>query len=278
MSLKNFLTASVVTCITLTLAACKKEAPVIQYGPRTETGTLVKADLSLVRRGTHKLVVPGSMTIFLESRTTNLSDYEGQIVSVDGTLEPNTAPETTPVLVVESIKGLDENVDLHRFEVPELNLRIGIPVGWEGSIENHIARFRMADETEPLLSIRRMSGSSLPPGGTMMFIKNRRTTRINADGGSADIFILDKDTVIVLHFDPSLQSKIQSKDDADIVAAQFERSLSSISFLGDKETPNVSTGSGSGMMCGGAAGILCPEGSFCDITDFDTRSGQCKKR
>lgn len=268
-------------CFTLvaTLSACTKK-PVDQapLGPLSVTGTLVKAGQSLVRRGTHELIIGGKLMYYVESRTENLSDFEGQTVSVQGNLEANSTPEELPVLVIQTIKGLDQNVDLHRFEVPELNLRLGIPVGWQGSIADHTAMFMMPDEAQPLLTIRRMSGSTLPPGGSPLYIRNRRTTRITAGGGASDISILDKDTVILLHFDPALQKSIKSKEDGDIVNAQFERVLSSITFLSDKEATVVITGSGSGLSCGGVSGTVCPAGSFCDITDFSARSGQCKSR
>ncbi len=274
----RLLSFTLVIPVALAFAGCKKDGPVVQYGPTTATGTLVTAEQSLTRRGTHKLIIGGKLTYFVESRTENLSDYEGQVVSVGGTLEPNSTPEELPVLIIETIKGLDQNVDLRRFEVPELNLRIGIPVGWQGSIKDHVAMFMMPDETDPLLTIRRMSGSSLPPGGSPLYIKNRRTTRIPLDGGASEIYILDKDTVIHMHFDPALQKSIRTKEDGDIVNAQFERVLSSVSFLSDRETTTVVSGSGSGLPCGGTAGNRCPTGSFCDVTNFETRTGQCKAR
>jgi len=274
----HYLLLIIVAPTILLLSSCKKQAPIVQYGPATATGTLIKAGQSLVRRGTHKLMINGSMAYYVESRKENLSDYEGQTVSVEGILEPNATSEDEAVLVVERIKGLDQNIDLRRFEVPELNLRIGIPASWKGSIKDHVAQFMMSDETNPLLTIRRMSGSTLPPGGTALYIKNRRTTRIDQSGGVVEIYILDKDTVILFRLDPSTQKMIVTKDNADIVMAQFERSLSTISFLSDKEVTVQTTGTGSGLTCGGHEGILCPEGYFCNVTNVELRSGQCKSR
>ena len=40
---------------------------------------------------------------------------------------------------------------------------------------------------------------------------------------------------------------------------------------------SVSSGSGSinGMPCGGPAGILCPDGKYCDIYDIESDIGRC---
>ena len=215
---------------------------------------------------------------YVESRTENLADYEGQTVAIEGMLEANTTNADLPVLVAEKIKGLDQNADLRRFEIPDLNLRVGIPVGWNGAIREHVASFLLEGETEPLLSIRRMSGSTLPPGGTLLFIKNRRTTRISLGGGASDVYILDKDTVIHLYFDPAKQESIRTKEDSEIVNAQFERVLSSITFMNEKSLTTQNSGTGAGLPCGGVAGQRCPSGTFCDVKDIVTKTGVCKTR
>ncbi len=275
----KFLTLTTALAATITLGACTKDdGPKIDYGPTSATGTLIKAENSLVRRGSHILVVENVKKYFVESRTQNMADLEGQTVYVQGTLEANTSKSDLPVLVAESVKRSHGDEDLHRFEIPTLNIRIGVPQTWEGSIKNKVATFMLPGETNPLLTIRLMSGTTLPPGGTSIFIKNRRGTRIEGQGNSEDVYILEKDTVIELHFDPAMQQQLKTEEDGAVVASQFERALGTLSFLTDKESITQVTGSGAGTPCGGAAGILCGAGYFCNITDLENQIGQCKAR
>lgn len=275
----KFLTLVAAITTATTLSACTKdEGPHIAYGPTSATGTLIKAENSLVRRGSHILMVESEKKFFVESRSQNLSELEGQTVFVQGILEPNTSKDELPVLVAETVKRSHGDEDLHRFEIPTLNIRIGVPQTWEGSIKNKVATFMMPGETNPLLTIRLMSGTTLPPGGTSLFIKNRRATSIEGQGKSRDVYILEKDTVIELHFDPAMQEQLTTEEAGAVVASQFERALGTLSFLTDKESVTQVTGSGAGTPCGGAAGVLCGTGYFCNITDLENQIGQCKAR
>lgn len=263
----------------LLLAACSNGNGVThEFGPASATGTLIHSDVSLLRRGTHALVIDGETKYYVESRTQNLSDYEGRTVYVEGKLEANIEGEEIPVLIVEKVTGPNQNEDLRRFEIPALNLRLGIPMSWKGSIEGGVASFVTSDGTAALMTIRLLSGSSLPPGGTTFYVKNRPSTRTNGTEGSSDILILERGTIVSLRFDPSTQTQLTTEEERDILVAQFERVLGTISFIADKEVPATATGSSLSTPCGGTAGIVCPSGSFCDITDFENRIGQCRKR
>ncbi|MBP7114053.1 MAG: hypothetical protein KBA40_01220 [Candidatus Peribacteraceae bacterium] len=275
----KFLTLSAAILTISLLGACTRdEGPGIAYGPTSATGTLIQAENSLIRRGSHILVVDGEKKYFVESRTQNMSDLEGQTVFIDGTLEQNSVKTELPVLVATTVKRSFGDEDLHRFEIPTLNIRLGVPQTWAGSIKNKVATFMLPGESLPILTIRLMSGSTLPPGGTAIFVKNRRGTRIDAQGNAADVFILEKDSVIELHFDPATQEQLKTEEDGAIVASQFERAISTISFLTDKDVTTPTSGSGAGTLCGGAAGILCGAGYFCNITDIEHQIGQCKER
>lgn len=269
--------ATVVAAVSL--ASCKGEpVSTVQYGPTTATGTLIKADVDLVRRGTHILMVDSVKTYYVESRTHNLTQLEGQTISVQGNLEPNTIKAELPVLVADTISGGVGDEDLHRYEIPSLNIRLGAPKTWTAEIVGAVATFRLPGESDPLLAIRRLSGSTLPPGGTQMYIKNRKGTRIASGGGMVDAYILEKDTLIQLHFDPATQKQVKTPEHGALLGAEFERVMSTISFLTDKELVPTQTGTGASTICGGSAGLLCPSGSFCNITNFETREGTCKKR
>lgn len=273
---RRIFAASALTIAFITVSGCKKQNdPGIPYGPMTATGILIRADVSLIRRGSHALVIGEKTVFYVESRTQNLSDFEGLTVNVSGTLEKNADEADLPVLVAESMKGPTENEDMRRFEAPFLNLRLGVPESWKGSIKDGTASFRLEGEAEPLMTIRQMSGTTLPPGNPL-FIKNRRTTRLDTEQGS-DLYILEKATVIHIHFDAATQKQLTTKEEADIVTAQFQRVLSAISFITDREAATPSTSSGSSTVCGGVAGIVCEAGFFCNITDFETRIGICKR-
>lgn len=270
--------AAVIITSSATLASCGDEAATVSYGPVTATGTLIRADVSLVRRGTHLLIIDEQPTYFVESRTQNMTELEGYVVFVDGELRPNTPASELPVLLATTVKRSHGDEDMKRFEIPALNIRLGVPETWEASLQKSIATFRLSGEASPLLTIRLFSGSSLPPGGTPLYVKNRASTKFDREGEGAEVYILEKSTVIHLYFDPASQDQIGSADAAKVLAAQFDRILGSLSFITDKALQPVSTGSGSGMPCGGSAGIVCPQGSYCNITDPVERIGQCRAR
>lgn len=273
----NFLTVIPFLIISVSFASCTKKNDPTSYGPLSATGTLIRAENSLVRRGSHILVVKGEKKYFVESRTQNMSALEGQTVYVQGTLEANTTPDL-PVIMAESVKRSFGDEDLHRFEIPALNLRIGVPQTWAGTVQKTTATFLLPGETTPLLTIRRLSGSTLPPGGSPIFIKNRRGTRLAGQGNASVVYVLEKDSILEFHFDPVLQQQLITEEDGAIVASQFERALSTITFLTDKDVVTPVSGSGAGMACGGGGGVLCAAGYFCNITDLANQAGRCKKR
>ncbi len=275
----TFLTLTLPIMTVVIVSACTKDVvPVTTYGPLSATGTLIKAENSLIRRGTHILIVESEKKYYVESRTQNMTEFEGQTVNIEGALEANTSKSDLPVIVAMSVKRSHGDEDLHRFEIPSLNLRIGVPQTWAGFIKNNTATFTLPGEENPLLTIRLMSGTTLPPGGSSIFLKNRRGTRISGQGNVSDIYILEKDSLIEVHFDPTSQKRLASEEDTAIIASQFERALGTISFLTDKETATKTTESGAVTTCGGAGGVLCPSGYFCNITDLTNQVGQCKER
>ena len=276
---KLVLRAGTLVC-TIILVSCQAKSPEthLSYGPRTATGTLLKAEVSLVRRGTHLLRLPDGEKLYVESRTTNLSEFEGQMIVVSGSIEANIEGEL-PVLVADSVRRITGSDGLKRWEIPALNLMIRTPETWKGAIEKNIARFALEGEERSLLLVRLYSGSSLPPGNSF-YIRNRRATRTDPDESVVqEVYILEKGTVIALQFDPSSQRAVTNPDEAELLEAQFEQVLSDLTFLSDQKGREIQAGSGSSMMpCGGIAGILCPTGSYCDITDPEAGVGRCRNR
>jgi hypothetical protein len=61
------------------------------------------------------------------------------------------------------------------------------------------------------------------------------------------------------------------------VVFSSDASSSSSSLSQGSSLSAAATGSGAGLPCGGTAGILCPGGFYCDITDVANNVGRCKK-
>lgn len=256
----------------------KKPISTRPLGPTTATGTLIGADVSLIRRGTHVLVVDGERAFYVESRTQNLQEFEGQTVTVEGNLAKNTVQDELYVLEATSVKRSHGDDDLKRWDIPAIGIHLNAPVAWTPSIQGSTANFMLLGETVPLLTIKLVSGSTLPPG-TSMYISNRRTTRVDGEAEDTEVFILEKSSIISLQFSPSSQNQVTRPEEAQVLRAQFDRMLSDITFLIDKKLPSTQTGGTmGGTACGGTAGILCPAGFYCDINDPVNRIGQCKAR
>lgn len=260
------------------LGACTKDHPTIPYGPLTATGTLLPTDVSLVRRGTHLLSVNGKSEFYVESRSQNLQEFEGQTVTVEGILEPNTGKNDLPVVLLTSVKRAYGDEGLHIWNIPALNVRIIAPDNWQGKIEKGVATFSLPGESSSLLTVQHLSGSTLPQGSSF-YIKNRRATRTEDSLSTVqEIFVLEKDSIISFVFDPSTQESLETADEGKIAEAQFERLIADIVFLSDEKFTQQVTGSGSGTPCGGPAGLLCPGGYYCDINDAAMQIGKCRKR
>ncbi len=259
------------------LSACTHGNPTtVRTGPGSATGVVIPVDVSLVRRGTHALVINGKTQFYLESKKENLQAYEGQTVFVRGTLESNFRSEDLPVMIVEFVNTAYGHEPLHAWEVPALNLSINAPETWDAKIEKGIVSFSLKNETSPLLTVSLTSSGSLPPG-TSLYVAGHRGVRTTTEKNvSQDVFIEDNGSVIHLHFDASTQTSVKRVEEGQILLSQFENLLSSLKFLTDQSSSSQLTGTGSETPCGGIAGVLCPSGYFCDITDPQENIGQCR--
>lgn len=269
----------IAACAGIVIFSACKQSPVTTYvyGPTTATGTVMRADVSLVRRGTHALTMNDSKVYFLESKTVDLRSFEGQTVSVSGTLEPNATDNDLPVLVVTLAQRVIGKEDLHVWEIPVLGIRLSAPLSWGGDIRNAQATFGLSGEGRPLLIIERSSGAVLPEG-IPLYIQNRRGVEVRDGTIAKQVYILEDGMILRLRFDPSSSDRVRTLEEGEILLAQFEALLSSIRFIKDGGTQPILTGSGSGAPCGGPAGILCPAGSYCNILDPVNQVGKCKTR
>jgi len=251
----------------------------IEYGPKALTGVLLKADVSLTRRGTHILAMSETDVVYVESKTVNLTPLEGQTVFITGNLEPNIRPSDRPVLIVETATPAFTIAAVKKWDIPALKASLEAPAHWKGTVSGETATFTIGESAESLLVIRGNSGSGLPPGKTF-FLGSRQGSRLQT-GTAQDVYIKDKGMILHLHFDAAFQEGISRLEDTALLADQFEKLIKSITFFGDPVTSSASrTGSGSvgGIVCGGIAGVLCPSGYFCEITNTTVGEGVCRKR
>jgi hypothetical protein len=254
------------------------ENPAVDYGPRSATGILLKADVSLTRRGTHILSINGKSEFYAESKTVNLAALENQTVFIVGDLQPNTRAADLPVLIVESIQPAFTVFAVKKWEMPALNISFDAPSHWQGSVKGMDANFRVGSSDTSILIVNGASGSSLPPGKTF-FVGSGQGSRLTS-GTAQDVYLQEKKIIIHFHFDAAFQEGVERLEDSALLTQQFERLLKSIAFLSDPKSSSSKAGSGSTMnlVCGGPAGVLCESGYYCEITDAALQAGVCRKR
>ncbi len=261
------------------LSACTK-TPVNQppLGPISATGTLIPAEVSLLRRGTHLLLINGKKMYYVESKTEDLLSAEGQTVHVEGIAESNTSKDDLPVLVLSKLTSVNGESGLHIWNIPALDIRIQTPSGWAGTIQKNVASFLLPGESTPLMVITASESTTLPTNGTPYYLSGHRAVRIDSDAGSGktDVLVQGKDFILQLHFDASTQTSLERAEDAKLVMSEFEYTLSSLQFLSDKTENTTGSGSDITTPCGGEANVLCPQGSFCDIVDPVMKIGKCR--
>ncbi|TSC79663.1 MAG: hypothetical protein G01um101425_594 [Candidatus Peregrinibacteria bacterium Gr01-1014_25] len=267
--------AVLIVMAVLLLAGCHKDRQPLPVGPVTATGSLRTAPLSLERRGTHILTIDGEETYFVESKHLNLRSFEGRAVAIHGRLEANIDPDALPVLVVERIDAAP--ADDHVVNVAPLHMKLSVPRDWlQGTGTASGTRFAMADGTVVLVVIK--EHGALPSKGDTLVIAGRKAARILGDRGREDIVIAMPNGILRLSLTPPLSGAYQT----DWHAA-FTHLLSTIAFTATPSSASGSmipaSGSGAtGTPCGGPAGILCPAGSYCQVTDRAANIGVCTKK
>ena len=298
--------------LSLLLAGCGKNAEFpIPQGIQTIRAILKPVAFSLKRRGTHALIAPdGKMAAYAESTAVNLHVLEGREVELQGIFEKNSDPAALPVFVVQKVLNGGDDA-LRAWTIPVLRLSINVPRNWKGSIQGSSANFTASGFTAPALTITQKQTPSANPeslygpaalpdsaaAGEPLVVGLRKAVAhtddvrhswivrvtVPASGGS--------DTVFTFSFDAHLTDEQQRASFTDILATvQFSsaggssRSPSSGSMTSSSADAAGSSGSvfsraaGDGAPCGGSAGILCPKGLFCKISDTESESGICTKR
>ncbi len=265
---------AILSCAVLLVACRDTVLPDLPSGEQTLTGILRAAELSATRRGSHQIEQNGVNVYYAESSLVNLREYLGKRVTLRGTFEHNTDPEDLPVLVVESIVDVEESQKVHTLS--GMSVRLSAPVEWELLEREGKYQFRLSDDEEdPLLVLWEEEGVDLPEGGVPVVVDATRATRLIDDLSNTQIIIV-KRTGKLLHMRFSPGKRLT----ADRLNEDFVALLKSVELLdaGSGSSSSVSgTGGVLGVPCGGTAGILCPEGQFCDIQNVDENIGRCRK-
>lgn len=263
--------SSILLCVLL--SACgQKPQQQLPAGNFSFTGSLVQAELSLSRRGTHILRQDGHDAYYVESTKVNLRDFQGMDVVVTGHLEQNTDPTAQPVIVADTV--LLVQVPSRTWVIESLNMTFNAPLQWNGTVFTDGLSFSETGSSVSILKMYKASIAQLPTG-TPLIVGGQGAVKVDIASGEV-IYVQNGGAIIAIQATPSLtvSTSVERQD--------FERVLQSISFSGGSSSSfgsgaMIPTGSGSlnGNACGGVAGILCPAGSYCEITDRGTGVGVC---
>ena len=282
---------------TLFVAACSSPES-LPVGEQTVKGTLTRVGISLTRRGTHVLTVDERHAYYVESTTVSLLPFEKRSVTLRGTFEPNIDARDLPVLVVSDIVG-GEQEKLRAWAMPALGITVELPRSWEGDVTASQAEFTASGSSLPALRIAREETKNLPFDFTTMTASGSAMTLMPLTLNTRKAVMIayaDQPLVIVtvalegaanagkvLAFSFRLPADVVT-DEAR--AAERDRVLTYMRTLkfsvasSSRAATAPSTGTGAsaeGKPCGGPAGILCPMGYFCRVTDLATDIGTCKR-
>ncbi len=251
------------------LNGCTKEPEVVlPTGPQTLSGALSPVDLSLTRRGTDVLRQNGRDVYYVESSVVNLRSFEGMDVTITGTLEINSDPKALPVLVATDVRRIEQ--PSHPWSVPALKLTFSAPLAWNGEVFDDGIKFTETGSISPLLTIYKSSFSTLPTG-TPLVVGGQRAVRVMTASGTV-VYIQNGSQIVAITIDQTLNDPAKKEPVQSVLQL-----LKTIVFTSNASS-TLSSGSGSlsGTPCGGPAGILCEQGSYCAVTDTTIGSGICR--
>jgi len=258
--------------LALLLVSCGdgNELSPLPEGEQTVTGILELTELSFVRRGTHMLYMDGVPVYYVESKVVNLSAHEGKSVELTGTLERNTDKNDIPVLVVTSLKSNKEK--LVDWKVPGSKIKFQVPSEIRGVRSSSELHFFIEGQDKPVLTVYLQKDSPLPEGIGISVDGQQAVRVINEEQNSESVYIGDDISHVVFMFTP--------REDADLLELRsIWLSLLRSIELSDVTNPlpdNGVTGTGSVIPCGGTAGVLCPAGYYCEVTDITEGFGRCR--
>lgn len=260
----------------LLLTACTRQPlppPMLPTGMQTMTGTLLPAEISTLRRGSHLLTSAGQRLCFVESTTVNLRSFEGKEVVIRGIFEPNSDPALLPVLVTQDVTAVQQETT--PLSLPAFGLHGIIPRSWITATQGNTVILLLEGTTTPLVRVTRQEQTSLPATGVPFLIAGHYAVRQTSSDTQEEVISIEReDGLIVLTFTPA-----EDSNDPDLLRAQWNRLLTSLSFTqpaGTQSSSADAAASATGQPCGGTAGILCPAGQYCAITDMAENIGRCR--
>ena len=178
--------------------------------------------------------------------------------------------------------------------IAALNVSLAVPRSWHAEIKGTQATFTTSGSSFPALIVRKesvedlpfnfhtLAGSSATLHLTPLVISGKKAVRVVQDPAGSEaihIEIPSTENVLTLSFpspvlvDAALASKILQSLHLSAVHTSSPGKMSAQGSL-----PGTSSGpSAEGKPCGGPAGILCPGGYFCQVTDPAEDIGICKK-
>lgn len=260
-------------CITVLLAACGTDALPIPESPQTLSGSLLPADISFARRGTHILTLADQSEVYVESPIVNLRRYAGRSLTVRGAYETNLDPSLPPVLVVQEVLQAEDVSRVWSSDALRISLRI--PSAWGVMEAGQRVEFLPSGSLTAVVGI---SASADPlPVGTPIVIDQRKAVRaIDPNTGRQTVIIERGSDRVVLTFTPEAYTGDQEALRTEWLSLLQTINLSNIATSVSSVAP-TGTGSVSGAPCGGSAGVLCPAGHYCEINDTTNNIGVCKK-
>lgn len=281
----------VTLCLTpLLLSACGKKPPVLPTGVQTVHAEVEPVPFSLKRRGTHQLLKNGKVFAYAESTTISLHDVVGKEADLVGVYELNTDPTDFPVLVVQEIRG-QTVTKLKAWSIPSLSVSVELPSAWKGDIKAGTAEYSASGSLMLRITQRTAATVVSSEGGSDSFLvglrtahaeldtaASRWTVRVTGDKTGPDtIFAFTLNPVAPLDQQQQLFRRILNTVRFGTVASVTSKSSATgtVSSSGDAAMSAVG---GAGTPCGGPAGILCPAGYSCVITEAGSDSGTCRKR
>lgn len=241
---------------------------VIPEGAQTLTGVLLPVQISLSRRGTHELMQHGQEVALVESSTVNLRQMEGVDVIVVGHFERNTDPAALPVLIASGVTLA--SVRMHTVDLSGIGLSLDVPPEWNPQYLQEGIRFASSGSS---IFIAISTGSLVPlPTTNRMTVGGRPAVLVSSSGAST-LSIHNGSYMILFEFADSIPGG----------NALILRIIRSIHFTTPSSVTSImSVGTGTaipssdGAPCGGSAGLLCPSGSYCAVTDTVTNIGRCR--
>ena len=267
----------------------QKPHMILPQGEQHVSGILKPIPLSATIRGTHILEVDGKPLSFVESESTSLLPFEGLPVTVTGTFEENIDTDLLPVLIATDIRM--KALALKQWNQKALGITVSVPEVWSGEESSDELAFTSAGSPGYALTINKDLSDELP-SGTAFTVSGKRAVRIQQDDMETVYIEKSLGTILVLAFRYSpagvrkeqeyvfRQVIVPSLQFTATVTSSSARSLSgSAGSVGSAQSAGGSLSAASSMgaqPCGGPAGILCPKGQYCEVTDHVSDIGKCK--